>query len=308
MTIHFLREHAQQLKAAADNTAKLASENSNDFLLQLAAKNQLDAANSVKNELLLAESEEIGELLDLRFLGPRAEGSISLDAFIKIAEPLSLAWKYAAHRLRNGTNPSHIHHDIAQTLNLKLAGMSYGSTRIFLTGNGRPDLTGANLLNETLIQTFRLLNSNNEDFYDAVDAVGGSAATHFGNAMKAIDNAGLAAEFTWNTPVKEFFWRGSTDELVRIRTLLDTIKEPEVYTETITGLVAGILDTGRLDIRTQEGKITIRYPMKLTEQVQRLVIAKPASINVQTSKYWDAVTKKDIFKRQMIDLGDLELE
>lgn len=308
MTIQFLRDHAKQLKTFADDTAKRAATNTDDLLLQLAAKNQLDAANSVKSELLLAEAEEVGELLDLRFLGPRADGAMSLDAFIKIAEPLSLAWKYAAHRLRYGTNASHLNADIAQTLNLKLAGMSYGSTRIFLTGNGRPDLTGANLLHETLVQTFRLLNSTNEEFYDAVDAVGGRAATHFGDAMKAIDSAGLAAEFSWYTPVTKFFWRGLPDELVRIRTLLDTIKEPEVYAETITGLVAGILDTGRLDIRTQEGKLTIRYPLKLTEQVQRLVIAKPASINVQTSRYWDAVAKKDIFKRQMIDLGDIILE
>ena len=126
--------------------------------------------------------------------------------------------------------------------------------------------------------------------------------------MKAIESAGLATEFSWRTPDTSYFWRGMSDELVRIRTLLDTIKEPEVYIETIEGTVAGILDTGRLDIRTEEGKLTIRYPLKLTEHVQRLVIAKPASIKVQTSKYWDAVTKKDIFKRQMISLGDLLLE
>ncbi len=308
MTVQFLKDHLDNIKSVAKYTATRAAENKDDLLLNLAAVNQSEALNSIKSELLLAQAEEVGELLDLRFMGVRAEGSILLDSFIKIAEPLSLALKCAAQRLRYGSNDSQIKPEIADTLNIKLAGIKYGSTRILLTGNGRPDLTGSNLLHETLIQTFRVLNANNDDFYDAIDAIGGKAANHFGDAVKAIDNAGLGAEFTWNTPTNNFFWRGLPDDLVRIKALLDTIKEPEIYMETITGMVAGILDTGRLDLRTDEGKITIRYPMKLTESVQRLVISKPASIKVQTSKYWDAISKKDIFKRQMIELGELDLE
>lgn len=307
MSTKFFKSHAEKLASFAEDTVMRAKEKPDDFILQLAAKNQLQAANKAAKDLALAEAEEAGELLELRFLGPKANGSISLDAFIKIAEPLSQAWKLAATRLRNGAQTSRPSQEIADTLNLKLAGVAFGSTRIILTGNGRPDLTGENLLHQTLVQTFRLLNSNNEEFYDAIDAIGGRSASHFGDALKAIDIAGLATEFTWNTPQENFIWRGLPDDILRIRTLLDTIKEPEVYVETITGTVAGILDTGRLDIRTESGKITIRYPLKLTEFVQRLAIAKPASIKVETSKYWDAVAKKDIFKRQMLDLGDLPL-
>lgn len=307
MSTQFLKGHAETLASFAEETISRAKQNPDDVLLQLAAKNQLQAANRVAKDLALAELEEVGELLELRFLGPKANGSVSLDAFIKIAEPLSQAWKLAATRLRYGVQTSRSRQEVADTLNLKLAGITSGSTKILISGNGKPDLTGENLFHETLIQTFRLLNSNNDEFYDAIDAVGGRSASYFGDALKAIDNAGFSTEFTWSTSIKTFTWRGLPDDILRIKTLLDTVKEPEVYQETITGVVAGILDTGRLDLRTDIGKITIRYPLKLTEYVQRLSIAKPASIKVETSRYWDAVAKKDIFKRQMLDLGDIPI-
>lgn len=302
MSTEFISKHAATLAKFAAETAAKAKEYPDDFLLELAAQNQEEAAQAVARELALAQAEEAGELLNLRFIGPKADGSILLDTFIKIAEPLSRAWKLAAHRLRYGQDASRLDSSIGDALNLKLAGMAYGSTRILVTGNGRPDLTGESLLQTTLTQTFRVLTSTNEEFFDAVDAMGGRAAHQLGEAIKAIDNAGLAAEFSWRAPSRFMIWDGRSDEVTRIRTLLDTIQEPEVSTETISGYLAGITDTGRLELRTSAGKIPIRFPLKLTDLVQHLAIAKPATLHVETARYWDAVAKKDVFKRRLLDV------
>ena len=301
MSTDFLKKHAETLRKFSDATNERARQHPDDFWLQMAAENQSQAAKDVEQELKLAYAEEVGELLDLRFIGPRADGSILLDSFIKIAQPLSRAWGYAAYRLRHGVVKGKTDPEIIDTLNLKLAGMAYGSTRIFITGNAIPDLTGESLLQSTLTQTFRLLNVNNDEFYDAVDAVGSRAAECFGQTMGAIDSAGLTAEFSWNSPKGMLKWHGTQDEMFRIRALLDSINEPERYEEDIKGLVAGITDTGRLEMRTPEGKIQIRFPLELTNIVQELSIAKPATIRVVTSRYYDTVAKKDIFKRQMIE-------
>lgn len=303
MSAAFLRIHAKALTEAATTTAERAKERPSDLFLQIAAKNQVDAAREVEQSALLAEAEEAGELIDLRFLGPRATGSIPLDWFIKAVEPLSRAWKLAAHRLRHGGDAHRsIGSDIASALNLKLAGLAYGSTRIFVTGNALPDLTGESLLQTTLTQTFKLLNSTQEEFYDAVDAVGGKSAHQFSEFMKVLDAGGYAAEFTWQSPRGIQKWVGNPDEITRIRVLLDTIREPEEYEEVITGRVAGIADTGRLDLRTDDGKVSIRFPLKLTDQVQRLTITSPARIRVKTAKYWDGVQKRDIYKRQLLEV------
>lgn len=303
MTSKFLREHADKLSEFAKETAARARAKPDDFFLQVAAKNQCDAADVVTHQLLIEEAEELGELVDLRIIGPKATGSISLDWFIKAMDPLSKSWKLAAHRLRYGRDPSRgVGADVVSSLNLKLAGIGYGSTRIFVTGNAMPDLTGESLLQATLVQVFRLLNARQDDFYDAVDAVGGKSAHQLGEFMKELDGAGLAAQFTWQSQHGRQYWEGRPGEITRIRALLDTIREPEKYQETITGRVAGITDTGRLELRTDDGKVMIRFPLKLTEQVQRLTITSLASIRVETARYWDSVEKKDIYKRQLISV------
>jgi hypothetical protein len=305
MSAKFLREHAKTLETFADETVERARANPDDFFLQVAAKNQRDAAGAAKHDLMLAEADEAGELVDLRLIGPRANGSISLDWFISAMEPLSRAWKLAAHRLRYGDEAARgAATDVTSALNLKLAGLAYGSTRIFVTGNATPDLTGESLLQATLMQTFRLLNASQEDFFEAVDAIGGKSAHQFSEFMRALDAAGLAAHVTWRSPRGTQNWAGRPDEIVRIRALLDTVREPERYEEVIVGRVAGISDTGRLELRTDDGKISIRFPLKLTDQAQRLTITSLARIRVETSRYWDAVRKRDVFQRQLVAVED----
>jgi hypothetical protein len=303
MSSKFLREHADSLSKLAKETADRARATPDDFFLQLAAKNQEQSAHRVRHQLLIEEAEEAGELVDLRLIGPRANGSISLDWFIAAMEPLSRAWKLAAHRLRYGNEAERgVGADVVSALNLKLAGLGHGSTRIFVTGNALPDLTGSSLLQATLTQTFRLLNSHQDEFYDAVDAVGGKSASQLSEFMRALDAAGLAAQFTWQSPRGTQFWEGRPAEITRIRALLDTIGEPEKYEEFLEGRVAGITDTGRLDLRIDDSKVSIRFPLTLTDQVQRLSIASMARVKVETAKYWDSVEKKDIYKRQLISV------
>lgn len=299
----FLREHADSLSKHAKETADRARAAPDDFFLQLAARNQEQSAQGVRHQLLLEEAEAAGELVDLRLIGPRANGSISLDWFIAAMEPLSKAWKLAAHRLRYGNEATRgVGADVVNALNLKLAGLGHGSTRIFVTGNTLPDLTGESLLQATLMQTFRLLNAHQDEFYDAVDAVGGKSAHQLSEFMRVLDDAGLAAQFTWQSSRGREIWEGRPDEIPRIRSLLDTIREPERYEEHLVGRVAGITDTGRLDLRTDDGKVSIRFPLRLTDQVQRLTITSIAHVKVETAKYWDSVERKDIFKRQLVSV------
>lgn len=304
MSVDFLKRHAQTLSDFAAATDARVSMNPEDKWLAIAANNQRQAASDAIQTLGVAYAQEAGELMDLRFIGPRANGSISLDAFIKIADPLSKAWKAAAYRIRHGLSEGRVGKEIADILNLKLAGIAGGSTRVLVTGNTTADLSGESLLQSTLQQTFRLLTAKNDEFYDAVDAVGGKAAHYFGDAMREICSAGMSAEFTWHSLVGRHTWQGSSDEIKRIRTLLDAVAEPVTYTENISGSVSGITDTGKLELRTVEGKVMVRFPLDLTEKVQHLSIAKLTNLHVSTTKYRDAIAKRDVFRRLLIDISD----
>lgn len=303
MTMEFLREHASALTNFAKETEAKAKLAPDDLFLQLAAKNQKTAAAEVRHQLAVAEAESSGALVDLRLIGPRADGSIPLEIFVKAMTPFANACKLAAHKIRHGQEASRsVAKDISDSLNIKLAGLAPGSTHILMTGNAHPDLTGQSLFNETIQEVFELLNSTNESFYDAIDAIGGRSAHHISELMKSLDGAGLAAELSWSGPAGKRFWAGRPDEITRIRALIDTVQEPTTSPEVVEGMVAGIRDTGRLHIRTEENVISMRFPLKLAEEVQKLKIFAPAKLNVQTTKYWDQTNKRHIYKRQLVSV------
>lgn len=62
MSIEFLRNHARVLSEFAAATAKRAARNPDDFWLQIAAKNQRQAANDAKQALAAACAEEASEI------------------------------------------------------------------------------------------------------------------------------------------------------------------------------------------------------------------------------------------------------
>lgn len=304
MTAKFLREHAAHLEKFAKRAAERSAADPSNFFLAIAAKSQRDGAIETTRAAALEEIEAAGELVDLRLIGPRADGSVPLDAFVSVVQPFSHALKLAAHRLRHGREAMRrVGEDISSALNLKLAGLAYGSTRILVTGNAQPDLTGESLLQATLTQIFGLLNSKNDEFFEAVDAVGGRAASELGAFVKAIDTAGFAAQFRWLSPRGQAIWDGRPDEITRVRALLATVSEPTKSIETLVGKVACITDTGRLELRTENGKTTVRFPLKLTDQVRRLSITEIARLEVETSVYWDAVQRREIYKRLLVSVA-----
>jgi hypothetical protein len=62
MSIEFLRNHARVLSEFAAATIKRATLNPDDFWLQIAAKNQQQAANDAKQALASACAQEAGEV------------------------------------------------------------------------------------------------------------------------------------------------------------------------------------------------------------------------------------------------------
>jgi hypothetical protein len=289
----------------SEDEQRLRADPENPFI-QATIANRKEAINDFAKQLKMVEAEQASEILELRFIGPLADnGSLPLEVFLKVAAPLVRAWKTAAHRLKYGRETSKASKEIKDELNLRLAGLAYGSTRIILSGNGTPDLAGENLLQATLTQTFRLLNSDSDSFYDALDAVGVYSARNLSEAVKEIRNAGLSADFVWHSLEGMRSWEGRTGELDRITGLIEMVSEPEIYEEVLIGEIAGILDTGRLQIRTPEGKITVRFPLSEVHKVQELAIRRAAALNVATSRYFDTSRKSYIYSRELKDVLNL---
>lgn len=299
-----MNELENLLKRQQDRAVARLAENPGDRMAKLLAHNREQAIADLHAEQRLNEARKAGELVELRLHGPRVDrGAIPMDAFLKVTTPLMKALRAIAERQRFGTVTLNTKFKrlTADSLNIKLAGIGVGSTRLMLTGNGVADTLGQSLLHLTLGRMLNLLNAPNESFFDAVDTVGVSGARALGEFAGAVESAGMAAELTWPFGDTPLHWEGRPDELVRIKTMLQTIEQPAETEMDIEGEVAGILDTGRLQLRVQDlGKVNIKFSLDKTHLAQQLVIRKMARLRVLRSTYWDPVKQAEVAKYHLL--------
>lgn len=299
-----MNELENLLKRQQDRAVARLAENPGDRMAKLLAHNREQAIADLHAEQRLNEARKAGELVELRLHGPRVDrGAIPMDAFLKVTTPLMKALRAIAERQRFGTVTLNTKFKrlTADSLNIKLAGIGVGSTRLMLTGNGVADTLGQSLLHLTLGRMLNLLNAPNESFFDAVDTVGVSGARALGEFAGAVESAGMAAELTWPFGDTPLHWEGRPDELVRIKTMLQTIEQPAETEMDIEGEVAGILDTGRLQLRVQDlGKVNIKFSLDKTHLAQQLVIRKMARLRVLHSTYWDPVKQAEVAKYHLL--------
>lgn len=281
-----------------------ARENPDDVTMQFFARAFAGYKAGAQKKASTVQSELVNELIDFRFLGPRADhGAMRLGDFLAVMEPLNSALNRAAYRLRNGVEAWRgVGDEIRDSLNLQMAGLAVGSTRVLITGDGRADLTGMSLLHNTLKHTFNLLNARQDEFLDAVDAVGGLSAKSFGQALKKTARFGLAARFTWRHDGGHRVWEGSPLEIDRVIALIASNSEPEVYEQVLQGTVASIADNGVIYIRqgADKDRVKIRFPMKASMEAEKLRMKMSVALKVKTSVYQDTVLKKDVFKHTLI--------
>lgn len=295
------QEHFAKRKAAMEALSEAdPSDKSAPFFAALYAGYE----SELSTQQMIRDAASAGELIDLRFIGPQLEGGeLPLSHFLDIFKPLDAGINHAAFRLRTGKESKQINSAVRSALDLRIAGTAKGSARILLSGDGRPDLTGVCLFRVTLEQVFRFLNADNDAFYDAVDAVGSTAARHFGQALTKTEKHGLAADFCWyRGSVSPATWEGNSDSIHRLRTLIDSTQEPEVFEEDLEGIVAAIRDTGLIDLRVGQVRVKVRFPLRLIEKVQGLAIKKHAKLRVASSRYWDPLFKIDVIKRTLINV------
>lgn len=306
MSIKTLQNHVDFLKKAAETSHEQAKQKPEDGFLKALARAHEEVANKKFNELQQALEQAAGQHLSIRLTGPKADGSIRLDDFVKIFSPFIEAIKKASSLAMYGTTSLKMKEELKtklnQELSFRLRGLSFGSTTLHFSVPALEDATGQSVLSDVLNRAFDLLNEeNNEAFLEKIDSIGGGAAHALRDSLKAINNSGYGAIIEWNRPGGVSKWEGTGPKILRAQELLGSLSEPEIYNEKILGTVASLKDTGLIEIRTKDcGKVNVRYAMNLVPEVQKLKVSAKAELVVSTKKSWDAGGKKFIFHRRLL--------
>jgi len=280
-----------QLEDASPRTAASFSEELSNA--------SLEAHVTQLRELLRTKLEQRGrEVLELRFRGSLADsGSLPLHILGKLAVSLSSTIGHAAQLIKSGSERKRVPREIEMEINLRLAGLAAGSTRVFIVGDTAPDLFGRSLLEETLKDTFALLNASSspENLIGAVANVGFRAADALRSFIAIIGKAELSLELNWESPQEEWVtWGADSSALRRLADTLSHLAPEEPQRIPIAGEVVTISAKRPFELRTEDGEeYSVKVPDVLTEDVRRLSVGQEVQATLEKQTVRNKITGQD---------------
>jgi carbon monoxide dehydrogenase subunit G len=254
----------------------LLAKEPNDFSHQLSIDSLKAQIAGLEKQMMYEKAKRDKEVIEIRLKGRTADGTIPLEVLAKLADGLSGTVLNASYFIQFGQKVKKIKvkevHDI---VNLRLAGISTGSTRLFVTANTAPDLFGRSLAEESLKHSFNLLQSESADeLTESASKIGKESVRKLYKFITTISNAEMEVDLKWNSPTNENYnWDGNKQTLLRVAQSLTNIQMSDPETIDFSGELIAISLRGTFEIKLDD-KRTIRgeFPNNLLEEIKTLTI------------------------------------
>jgi hypothetical protein len=310
MNLQRMKDHASQLRKFADEMTARASIAPNDFMLQLVARNQQAAAEEIEMEYLVAFGKQNSQSLEWRLVSERTRrGQVPMSLLAKLADALNKLLLKAAFFARNKEDASRGVGDMfANEMNLRLAGISEGSARLFIVGNTEPDSTGSAPLIEGYRHVLNALGAGDRpsDFYEHLGDLGEQASRALHDALKALEQEECSVEVTWHSGTEGSSQALRFDQIVRMRTMLSDSVDNDPEDDEVSGSIGLLALNGRIQILGVSGeKTNIRFrPKSQGAWVSRLRLGETVSLKTKARIYRDPSTGYETRVHRLSDVGN----
>lgn len=247
-----------------------------NFSHQISVDSLQSQISELERQLQFAKAKRNKEVIEVRLIGKSANGTLPLEVLAKLADGFSGTILNASLFIQFGNKKSKSKikevHDI---VDLRLAGIATGSTRLFITANNAPDLFGRSLAEESLNHSFNLLQSKSaEELTQSASKIGKDGVKKLHKFITSISNADLEVDLNWTSPSSELFeWQGNKDNLLKVAQSLNNLQISEPETISFSGELIGISLRGTFEIKTDDKKnIKGSYPNELINEIKKLTI------------------------------------
>lgn len=282
-----LSEKIESANLLLNETRESLKKHPNDFSSKLELQSLEYHIEELQTQLRYEKLVRDREVVEFRLKGRVAErGTIPLDVLADIAKHLSGSLHSLAYRLKKGFDPkSRIPKEVIRSLNLQLAGMGYGSTKLYLSATLNPNLFGYSLIEDSLKKTFKVFSSQTpQELTDSVSEIGPRSARNLNKLLKALSRNDLEADLSWVDPQdKKHEWEGSAQSILQIANTLDTVISTFKESIEVFGEVMMLHKKGRFEIRSSENDITYRghFPTDIVEKVTKIRVGEYAVANIE---------------------------
>ncbi len=270
------------------------------FLGQLSSQSLRAHVQDLQRQLREAKKERAVEVLQVRLLGKIArDGTIPLYLLSHLSTKIADALHAASQKMKNGRRVQRISPNIVELLNLRLADLAPGSTRLYITGDVAPDLFGYSLLESSLEEVFRLFRAEDEtELASSVSVVGIRSARDIRDFLTTVKSAELELELSWSAADARIrSWTGTYDSISKLSRSLGNFKVVEPTQMRIAGEVVTLSSRGRFEIFADGKMYAGTFPSDILPQVAGIHIGEQVSAVLERTVVINTVTgvQKDTF-------------
>lgn len=290
-----LNEHNQQ-RLAGNPTSKA------DLFF---SKTSATRVAQLEQDLRVERLKRARELLQVHLHGgPIGHGSAPLALFAHFLASFGDAIENAAYRIFSGSaETKKVPREVQQQLDLRVVGLEAGSMGINISGRLSPDLGGSPALETTLHQLFDVVESSGDGFYDALDSIGHVAARSFANALKPLQDHDTSLDLKWVSPEgRERSWSADSATLAELRSRFNSLGDPEVFVQIISGEIVGLSASGRIDLqRDNAERARVKFGQNQAQAIAKLHLWSSASLSVRTERSFDRARQRYVERHWLRD-------
>lgn len=296
-------EKAKKLQAILLDKAKEGS-----FAHGMSAESFSEHLSELRQLANIEDDQPLFELIDFRLISPSLNtGSVPLSLISKAAEEIRTMVGYAALRLIQGGIDKHrVPKDLYEALDLRLAGVLPGSSRLVVTANSERDLLDDGLAKGALERIFTVLDTNGEgkEFLEAVTELGPTSAKHLREFLNLIKGYNSEAEFKWKYSGSEVRkWAGNRKSIDRVCSALEVTEITDQEKLLLSGRVELLSKREKISLRTSEDKlINILFPKRMLPLVSKLHLDQEVSFQCQVTETVNPLTNESSIFYELLEI------
>jgi hypothetical protein len=306
-SIKRLNENISKLSAVLEEYDVQLSKEPGNFSIKLTIDNLKSQINELQSQLHHENLKREKEIVQLRFKGKIAQsGTFPLSLVGGLTDAFSNAIfqtsKYFQYGNKGGTKIDQI---ISNSIDLRLEGLGTGSTVFYLSAATSPDLFGNSLIQNSLENTFALLNAENMDsLIENISVVGAQSVKYYSNFFKELNNDDLELQLTWHTPnevVKE--WHGTKDKILTLYNTLNSIELIEPEEIAFEGEIITLSLKRKFEILSKDKeRFYGTFPNELTEIIKQLHVGAFCKGVILKTTIFNPVTGKEKYEYTLSEI------
>jgi hypothetical protein len=304
-----IKKRIEDVKAMKEISYQKAKEGS--FADKLIVKSFDDHITELRQIQNTTSSISLDEIFEVRLKADDlSSGSIPLYLISRASESIRTMIGYTAVRLMQGRIfNKRVPRDLYGSLNLRLAGILPGSSRIVVTANSDRDMFDYGLAKQTFERIFSVLKSNGEgqEFLEAVTTLGPSGARHLRDLLYTIKQFNAESDITWNFAGSICnSWEGTYEKIGNVLSALNVTEINNQEMETITGRIEVLSKREKMEIRTQDNSLMkLLYPNRLLPIVATLHLEQEVTLQIQTTETNNPLTSERSISHELVSVLNL---